>query len=91
MIRLAFAWIGLMLLLGVEVLGTLAHAGWLAWVAAPLMIGIVVLAFMHVQQESALSRIFAVTGLVWIGILLTLGTADYLARHTVPAPQRTAE
>ena len=88
MIRLVLAWIGLMLLLGVEVLSALLHAGWLAWAAAPLMVATVVLAFMHVLRESALSRIFAITGLFWIGILLSLGTADFVDRHNVPAPRQ---
>ncbi len=88
MIRPVLAWILLMLLLAVEVLAALLHVGWLAWAAAPVMIAVVALTFMHVAQESPLSRIFAMTGLVWIAILLSLGSADFAARHNYPAPQQ---
>ena len=89
MIRLVLAWLGLMLLLGIEVVAAVSGAGWLAWAVAPVMIAIVVLAFMHVARESALARIFAITGLFWIAIMIGLGGADYAARRPVPAPQRT--
>jgi cytochrome c oxidase subunit 3 len=90
MIRLALAWVALMLLLGIEVIGTASGAGWLAWFAAPVMIALVACVFMHVTRASALSRIFAITGLFWVAVLLGLGSADYLSRRVTPAPALTA-
>ncbi len=81
MIGLALAWAGLVLLLVVEVVAAALHVGWLAWIAAPVMIATVALAFMHAGQASGLSRIFAAAGLFWVVVLLTLGSTDYVARH----------
>lgn len=89
MIRLVLAWVMLLLLLAVDVLAALLHTGWLAWATAPVMVAVVALAFMNAARESPLSRIFAVTGLIWMTILLTLGSADFLARHNELAPQKT--
>jgi caa(3)-type oxidase subunit IV len=89
MIRLGLAAIGLVLLLGVEVVGATSGAGWLAWVAAPLMIALVATAFMHVTRASALSRVFAIAGLFWAVVLLGLGSLDYLHRGVTPAPALT--
>jgi len=90
MIRLGFAWIGLLLLLGIEVVGAASGAGWLAWVVGPVMIALVALVFMHVASASPLSRVFAITGLFWAAILLGLGSVDYLYRSVVSAPSLTA-
>ncbi len=89
MIRLGLAWAGLMLLLGIEVVGAISNAGWIAWAAAPLMVTLVVGIFMHIARASALSRIFAITGLFWVAILLCLGSVDFFARKDIPTPMRT--
>ena len=90
MIRLGLAWIGLLLLLGIEVIGAGGGAGWLAWFAGPVMIGLVATVFMQVTRASALSRVFAITGLFWAAVLLGLGSVDYLYRGIAPAPLLTA-
>lgn len=91
MIRLGLAWLALMVLLLIECLATRAHAGWVALAVAPIMVATVALAFMHAAQASALSRIFAVTGLFWVAILLGLGSMDFLARTDVPVPVLTQQ
>lgn len=90
MIRLGLAWIGLLILLVIEVVGAASHAGWLAWGAAPLMVLLVACVFMHVTRASALSRIFAITGLFWAAVLLGLGSVDYVFRRVTPAPSLTS-
>jgi len=89
-IRLGIAWIGLLLLLGIEVVGASSGAGWLAWIAAPFMIVLVAGVFMQVTHASALSKIFAITGVFWVAVLLGLGGVDYLFRRVDPAPSLTA-
>ena len=89
MIRLGLVWIGLLLLLGLEVLGAASGTGWLAWIAAPVMIALVATVFMHATRASALSRIFAITGLFWVTILLGLGGVDYVFRTEEHAPALT--
>ena len=89
MMRLGLTWIGLLILVVVEVVGAASHAGWLAWAAAPVMIFLVATVFMHAAGASPLSRIFAITGLFWAAILLGLGSADYVFRRVAPAPALT--
>ena len=89
MTRLLLAWIALCVLLAIEAGAAALHAGWLGWAAAPVMVAVVALAFMHAAQASALARIFGVAGLFWVAILLLLGSVDYLARHDDPS-ERTS-
>ena len=79
-------WLGLLGLLGAEVLATLLHAGWLAYALAPLMIALVAFRFMHIGRQSALTRIFALAGLFWLCVLLGMGSIDYLVRRDIAAP-----
>lgn len=85
MIRLGAAWLGLMVLLAVELAATLSQAGWFAYVTTPVMVLTVAAIFMHVTSASALSRIFAMTGLFWIAILLGIGAVDYTVRNETRA------
>ena len=89
MTRLALAWVLLLALLGAQVAAALAHAGWVAGLLAPLMIGLVVFLFMDLGRASALSRIFALAGLFWLVILVGLTSVDFLARHDYPTPMLT--
>lgn len=41
---------------------------------------LVVLYFMHVKQASRLTKVFVVTGLAWLAILMGLTLNDYLTR-----------
>lgn len=81
------AWLALVGLLGIEVFGALTRVAWLAWGAAPAMVALVAFAFMHAGRASALSRVFAIAGLFWVAILLTLGTVDFAVRRDAPAPR----
>ena len=89
--RLALTWLGLMLLLAVEIWGAATHRGWVAWAAAPLMVALVATVFMHVTKASAIARIFALAGVFWVLVLLGLGSVDFFARRDFPAPQLTRE
>ena len=79
-------WLLLLLLLGVEVVATLLHAGWVGYAAAPVMIALVAFRYMHIGRQSALTRIFALAGLFWLAVLLGLGSVDYLVRRDTAAP-----
>jgi cytochrome c oxidase subunit 4 len=78
------AWLVLMLLLGAELLATLAHAAMLALPVGLAMACVVAMGFMHLRSTSPLSRIFATAGLFWLIVLLTLGTMDPLTRTDYP-------
>ena len=89
MSRLALAWALLLVLLGLQVAAALAHAGWIAGLLAPVMIGLVAFLFMDLGRASALSRIFALAGLFWLVVLVGLTSVDFLARRDYPAPALT--
>jgi cytochrome c oxidase subunit IV len=58
-------------------------AGWNATVALAIAAGkasLVALYFMHLRNSSPLTRLFAVAGIFWIGILIALTVSDYLTR-----------
>jgi len=84
---LLLLWVALLLLLGMEVLAAVLHAGWVAFGLAPIMVALVAAGFMHVLQASQLSRVFASAGLFWLLILVGLGGVDFFARNDYPAPQ----
>ena len=86
MISPVITWVMLMLLLGLEVLAAVLHAGWLAYGLAPVMIALVAFRFMHIGRQSALTRIFALAGLFWLVVLLGLGSIDYIVRRDVQVP-----
>jgi len=83
---LVLIWAALVLLLILEVVSALLHAGWVAFGLAPIMVLLVAGGFMHVLKGSQLTRIFAVTGVFWLLILVGLGGIDFFARHDYPAP-----
>lgn len=86
---LLLLWAALVLLLGMEVLAAVLHAGWVAFGLAPIMVALVAVGFMHVLQASALARVFASAGLFWLLILVGYGGIDYFVRHDYPAPALT--
>lgn len=90
MIPAIVGWMGLIVLMLMELIATLLHAGWIAWIATPLMILAVAAVFMRVTSASALSKIFALAGVFWITVLLGLGTIDYAFRPETRAPGLTA-
>lgn len=87
--RIVAAWVLIMLLLAAQVGAALAHAGWVAGLLAPVMVGLVAFLFMDLGRASALSRIFALAGLFWLVILVGLTSVDFLSRHDYPAPVLT--
>lgn len=86
---LVLPWVALLLLLGAEIGAALLHAGWVATVIAPVMVALVVLFFMRIGDETPLSRIFALSGVFWVLILIGLGGIDFVVRRDVPAPVLT--
>ncbi len=92
MIRpLLLGWLGLMVLLGVQM-----ALAWLPLGAAHLyfalgisvaMATIVVWVFMELAKAPALARIFAYAGLFWVAVMVALGGADYATRTQNPATE----
>ena len=83
---LILIWLALVLLLGLEVLVAVLHAGWVAFGLAPIMVALVAGGFMHVMKASSTAHIFAAAGIFWLLILLSLGGIDFFARNDYPAP-----
>ncbi|MCC6661247.1 MAG: cytochrome C oxidase subunit IV family protein [Phycisphaerales bacterium] len=52
----------------------------IALVIAAVKAGLVATFFMHLRTSSPLMRIFAGTGLLWLGIMMALSLNDYLTR-----------
>ncbi len=88
---LLLLWAALVLLLGMEVLAAVLHAGWVAFGLAPIMVALVAAGFMHVLQASPLSRIFATAGLFWLFILLGLGGYRFLRPARLPGAPAHSE
>ncbi len=90
--RLAYVltWLGLMVLLALTLGSSYIPMG--PWnTAANMAIScakglLIAIFFMHLRQAGALLRIAAVTGLVWLALLLGLSWADYATRSVSPAP-----
>jgi cytochrome c oxidase subunit IV len=85
-VTLILIWLTLVLLLGLEVLVAILHAGWVAFGLAPIMVALVAGGFMHVLRASTTAHIFAAAGVFWLLILLSLGGLDFFARNNYPAP-----
>jgi len=85
---LAFVWALLLALLALErglYIGPSRGAGaWLALAPATLMIGLVAVAFMEIGRGPTIVRIFAAAGLLWLSILLGLGSVDPATRTLYP-------
>ena|SRR5205085_2149228 len=88
--RLLVAWAALLGLLGIELAASflpLAHsARVLLLVPAVLMAAVVAAVFMEIGRGSALVRLFAAAGLLWLLILLALGSLDPLTRIDYQVP-----
>ena len=87
-LRLMLAWLGLLVLWGTEF-----GCSYMKFdrslrpvlvVPAIMMAAIVAFAFMRVRSGPSIVRGFAIAGLVWLTILLGLGTADPLTRAIYP-------
>jgi cytochrome c oxidase subunit 4 len=51
-----------------------------------LKAALVVAFFMHIQGAHSLTKVFAGTGIFWLGILFSLVATDYLSRGWLPLP-----
>lgn len=85
---LVLAW-GLLLVLltaefGASLLPLARSARPLILIPAVLMAAIVATVFMEVARGPAIVRLFAVAGLLWLSILLGLGSLDPLTRTGYP-------
>ena len=88
---LALTWAGLLALLAAQVgTATLLHLPGTASVFGIAASAVVLLAFMRVRSGTALMHIFGVAGLVWLIVLLSLGSLDPATRTDYPAPTTTA-
>lgn len=84
MARIALVWAVLVLLLGLE-LGVsylpMSHAVRpLILIPALIMLGVIVTSFMQVGRGPVVVRLFAAAGVLWLVILLALGSLDPLTR-----------
>lgn len=82
--HLLLAWVLLMVLLAIE-LGASSlpldrSARPLVLVPAVLMVGVVGTIFMEVERGPEIVRLFAAASLLWLGILLGLGSLDPMTR-----------
>jgi cytochrome c oxidase subunit 4 len=44
--------------------------------------------YMHIKRERGMTRVFALAGITWLGILFALTLSDYLSRGWLPYPSR---
>jgi hypothetical protein len=83
-----FAWLALLLLAVAEIGGSFIHFDHslrlLLLLPALAMVALVGLMFMRVQHSIAPARGFALAGLLWLLLLLGLGTMDPLTRAVYP-------
>ena len=53
---------------------------------AAIKAGLVILFFMHVLYSPKLTWVVALSGLLWLGILMAYTLTDYLSRPKLPVP-----
>jgi cytochrome c oxidase subunit 4 len=68
-------------------LGEQAHL-WVGLTIAVVKAGLVVLIFMHVWYSSRLTWVVALSGLLWLAILIAYVMTDYLSRGWLGVPSR---
>ena len=88
--RFALAYAVLLVLLGTEfLLAFVLHAGLASLLLGPAMAAILAIGLMRVAQGPPLARMCAVAGLVWLAVMLGLGTLDPATRTANPVTQAT--
>ena len=89
-----FAWLALLLLAAIEIAGTFIHLDRslrpLLLLPALAMVALIGWVFMRVQHGIAPARGFALAGLLWLLLLLGLGTMDPLTRAIYPVGTQTS-
>ena len=82
--RLVLAWVSLLILLAIQVgisfLPLDRSARPIVLIPAVLMVGIVGTAFMEIMRGPEIVRLFAIASLLWLSILLGLGSLDPMTR-----------
>ena len=68
-------------------LGEQAHL-WVGLAIAAVKAGLVILIFMHVWYSTRLTWVVALSGLLWLAILIAYVMTDYLSRGWVGVPGR---
>jgi cytochrome c oxidase subunit IV len=90
--KLLLTWLGLLALLALEVgasfLPLSASDRPLLLIPALAMVGIVAMVFMRVGRGPVIVRLFAAAGVLWLVILLALGSLDPLTRIDYPVTSR---
>jgi cytochrome c oxidase subunit IV len=93
--RLMWTWVVLLALLGIQFgasfLPLSPSLRLLLLVPTALMVAGVAAMFMQIGRGPALVRIFAAAGLLWLSILLGLGSVDPLTRVLYPVAASAAQ
>jgi cytochrome c oxidase subunit IV len=88
--RLALTWVGLMLLLALTLASSYVPLGtWNTVINTAVSCAkglLIALFFMDLARAGALLRLAAIVGLLWLGLLFGLSSADYATRDVSPAP-----
>ncbi len=92
--RAMLIWLMLLLLAAVEFTGSFIHSPprlrLMLLLPALAMVSLVGVTFMRVQSTVTLARGFALAGLLWLLLLLGLGTMDPLTRAAYRVPEQLA-
>jgi cytochrome c oxidase subunit 4 len=94
--KLLLTWLALLALLALEIGASLLPLQRsdrpLILIPALAMVGVVAMIFMQVGRGPIIVRLFAATGVLWLVILLALGSLDPLTRtdYPVAAPTQAA-
>ena len=82
---LVLIWLALVILLSMSVAGSFAFTGpvniLVSFGTATIKGALILWFYMHLKEESGLSRIMAVAAIAWLLILFLLTSADYLTRN----------
>jgi len=85
-------YVSLLVLVGLTVAVAHVKTGPLAFPIAMAVAGVktllIVAVFMHLKDETPLVRLFAIAGVMWLGIMFTILMGDYLTRNDTHAALR---
>jgi cytochrome c oxidase subunit 4 len=85
-----FIYLALMFLLGLTLASSFVDLGSYNMVAnlgiSGLKTALVVVFFMHLKGSPSLTKVFALAGIFWLGILFSLAATDYLSRAWTTLP-----
>lgn len=85
--RVLLTYVALLALLALTMLVGSVDLGWTNAVAnlaiATLKALLILWVFMHLREMTAFLRLVAVAGLLWLGLLVTLGLGDWMTRGAV--------